>query len=190
MPFRFRCRLALLIALWLGFSSSSAAVEAERSFSPAGLTLHLLVTDASAPGTVFLSVASGLFKSVDSGRTWSWSGRGLGRDGLGALVSDPSRPGTLYALGSGYSADLFGSTDGGASWRRLGAPQLEDIHPLGRELAIDGSGTIYAAIGQVLVATSDRGATWGPIHDFNAPIQSLAIHPAAPGILYVANSSV
>jgi photosystem II stability/assembly factor-like uncharacterized protein len=183
----------LLAALWLGgigISSASAELVAERPFSPAGLVIYLLAADPSAPGTVYLSVASGLFKSTDGGRTWSWSGRGLGRQGAGALAFDPSRPGTLYLLSSDDSADLFGSTDGGASWQRLGAPERNENNSIGRELAIDGSGTIYAAIGHVLFATSDRGKTWVPLRDFQAPIQSLAVSPVSPGTLYVTNSSV
>ncbi|MES1244415.1 MAG: sialidase family protein [Acidobacteriota bacterium] len=197
-PLKSAIRTRLLAGLIVGLSLSSGAMaqavqaesDAGRPFSPAGLMIEGLLVDPAAPDTVYLSVASGLFKSTDGGQTWTWSGRGLEARDLDALISDPSRPGTLYVLGHDRSEILFGSTDGGTSWRRLGEIPVGYPSALGRDLAIDGAGTLYAVLGGILFSTSDRGATWAPMHDFKAPIQSLAISPAVPGTLCVATSAI
>jgi photosystem II stability/assembly factor-like uncharacterized protein len=71
-------------------------------------------------------------------------------------VTDPSRPGALYSLAGDK---LFGSTDGGASWRLLSSLPPNNF-PLALELAVSGNGTLYVAGGHLLFASSDRGATW------------------------------
>jgi photosystem II stability/assembly factor-like uncharacterized protein len=59
-----------------------------------------------------------MFKSTDSGATWTPINEGLGevvatRAPMNALVLDPDS-GTLYLATSGYG--VFKSSDGGATW--------------------------------------------------------------------------
>ncbi|MCU1302896.1 MAG: hypothetical protein JWQ87_3180 [Candidatus Sulfotelmatobacter sp.] len=71
-----------------------------------------------------LSVGNGIYKSIDAGKTWTHLGL---RDGLQipALAVDPRDPNRIFAavLGHPYGPNeergLFGSTDGGQSWKKL-----------------------------------------------------------------------
>ncbi len=71
-----------------------------------------------------LSVGNGIYKSTDAGKTWTHLGL---RDGfqIPALAIDPRDPNRVYAavLGHPYGPSeergLYGSTDGGQSWKKL-----------------------------------------------------------------------
>ena len=61
----------------------------------------------------------GLYKSIDSGATWSAINQGLeeiiaAQPIVSALLLDEDNPNTLYLATSGYG--IFRSTDGGATW--------------------------------------------------------------------------
>ncbi|HEX7253968.1 MAG TPA: sialidase family protein [Thermoanaerobaculia bacterium] len=102
-----------------------------------------LAVDPTSSSTLYtgsLRAASGLFKTVDSGLTWS-----LVNDGAyaTAVVIDPQNPGTIYAAAQG-GGGFIRSTDGGASWQDfntgLNPPPLWIT-----ALAIDQTGTrLYA----------------------------------------------
>jgi photosystem II stability/assembly factor-like uncharacterized protein len=84
--------------------------------------------------TVYAGTANGVFKSTDSGASWSMANSGLpkpplipnvsvGTTSVGVLAIDPRNPETIYAdvlvsppLGQTSTPNLFKSTDGGASW--------------------------------------------------------------------------
>lgn len=64
---------------------------------------------------------SGLFKSIDSGRTWKSIRKGLPEGDLGriALAVAPSRPGTLYAVVEAEETALYRSDEMGESWKKV-----------------------------------------------------------------------
>ncbi len=69
---------------------------------------------------------SGLYKSVDGGRTWAaLTGHGLpAAPGRIGLATTPARPGRVYALvdvRSGQGAGLYRSDDRGGTWTRISA---------------------------------------------------------------------
>jgi photosystem II stability/assembly factor-like uncharacterized protein len=85
----------------------------------------------SPQGTLWAGSAS-VFKSRNGGRTWRRAARGFPANGaVAGLVRAPSDPSVLYAVVSVYDAqalrynyELYASTDGGLSWRRLPEPHL------------------------------------------------------------------
>lgn len=84
---------------------------------------------------------SNIYKSVDGGKTWKKSGRGLpgGDKGRIGLAIAPSQPDTLYAIVElpNDKGGLYRSTNAGASWQRQsgyvsGSPQYYQeiiVHP-------------------------------------------------------------
>jgi photosystem II stability/assembly factor-like uncharacterized protein len=120
--------------------------------------------------------------SADGGASWSRAGAGLEDAGrIYALQADGLAAGTLYLAADG---GLYRSTDHGANWAPLNAPQ-----PLYRSAILlwtgAGGGTLYTAAGDVLYRSVDRGATWKAVQP--APgldITRLVAEPGNPTIMY------
>jgi photosystem II stability/assembly factor-like uncharacterized protein len=123
---------------------------------------------------------TGVYRSDDGGQTWKR--RGLVDSGtIGRIVVDPSDPRTIYvaAGGSLFNAGgdrgIYRSTNGGASWRRVLAPETPFTG--GADLVMDprNPDRLYAAmwdhrrepdvrtyggVGSGLFRTDDGGDTW------------------------------
>ena len=100
-------------------------------YGTVGAAVNRLVVDPTNPGVLY-AVAEGnygmprgfrgLFKSTDSGGTWSAINNGLaGLINAGAHVTgillDPINPNVLYMSASGLG--VFKTSDGGANWSQL-----------------------------------------------------------------------
>ena len=95
---------------------------------------------------------NGLYKSVDAGKTWRFSGL---RDSqaIGRIVVDPADANTLFVAALGHpfgdSAErgVFKSTDGGASWRKV---LFVDAHTGASDVAFDPADpkVLYAGMWQ------------------------------------------
>jgi photosystem II stability/assembly factor-like uncharacterized protein len=133
-----------------------------------GLQIDELQIDPLRSGTIYSLVgrnlpATGLAKSSDGGRTWSWliEARDVSDSYLGPIAIDPHEEGTLYlgipALGTSF---LLKSTDGGISWTDL--PEF----PIQTEItslvaAPNPAGTYYAGTaGAGVFKTTDACRTW------------------------------
>jgi photosystem II stability/assembly factor-like uncharacterized protein len=123
---------------------------------------------------------TGVYRSDDGGQTWKR--RGLVDSGtIGRIVVNPSDPRTIYvaAGGSLFNAGgdrgIYRSTNGGASWRRVLAPETPFTG--GADLVMDprNPNRLYAAmwdhrrepdvrtyggLGSGLFRTDDGGDTW------------------------------
>ena len=125
--------------------------------TPAG-DLTAIALDPHRPRTLYLSTRdSGVFQSVDGGRTWHAFGGGRkGRPGLTELLAiDPLTPGTAYA---GDDFGVVATVNGGATWRRADAgvvaSKVGTVAP-----AASSPATIYTG-GSALSRSDDRGRTW------------------------------
>lgn len=132
---------------------------------------------------VYVALAGqGFFHSTDGGATWSQAGVGLeGAGNIYALQVDGLVAGTLYLATDG---GLSRSTDHGANWAPLTAPQ-----PSYRSGILlwtgSGGGALYTAAGDVLYHSEDKGATWKEIQP--APglgITRLIAEPGNPAVMY------
>ena len=65
---------------------------------------------------------SGLFKSVDGGKTWKKLKKGLPSGNLGRIALDiaPSKPEWIYAVVEAKETALYKSTDSGETWQEVG----------------------------------------------------------------------
>jgi photosystem II stability/assembly factor-like uncharacterized protein len=107
------------------------STDSGATFFPAGLAntvLSLLAIDPVHPGVLYAATStsgfppvgfSGLYKSVDSGASWSPINQGLDQivaahPPVNALLVDADRTNILYLATSGYG--VFKSSDGGATW--------------------------------------------------------------------------
>ncbi len=138
----------------------------------------------------------GLRKSTDGGATWTYTG--FSSNVSFPLALDLTNPLTLYA---GTDNGVSVTRDGGATWRPLGLANTNV-----NLLATDPSrpNTLYAASKAVysgtlgfsgLFKSTDAGASWFPVNvgleqilANRAPVNSLAIDPDYPNVLYLATS--
>jgi hypothetical protein len=115
-----------------------------------------------------LAGGGGIWESADRGRTWASRADGQPTTAIGAVAFAPSDPRVAYAgTGQGEAlaalgAGLLRSTDGGATWRALVAPELlgAGFH----DLLVDPAdpGRLLAATTSGLWASADGGHRWEP----------------------------
>ena len=147
--------------------------------------LTWLVMDPSTPSTLYAwTEGGGVFRSTDSGGSWSQVNTGLSNLNVTVLAIDPTTPSTLYA--GTYGGGIFKSTNSGGSWSAVntglsGSPS--GIYAL----AVDPitPSTLYAGIYQVGVFKStNSGGSWVNIGLTNLNVDALAIDPSTPSTLY------
>jgi photosystem II stability/assembly factor-like uncharacterized protein len=152
----------------------------------------------------YVGVASGgVWKTVNSGTTWTPVFDGEGSYSIGWVTLDPNDP-TVVWVGTGesnsqrsvgYGDGIYRSDDGGKSWKNMGLKKSEHI---GR-IAIDprDSKVVYvAAEGPLWGSGGDRGLyksidggkTWKSALTIseNTGVVDVTLDPANPDIIYAA----
>jgi hypothetical protein len=139
--------------------------------SPSGASIRWLATHLGNNDVLYAGMdgLGGLYRSVDGGATWQ-PARGLPAGAwVTALTSDPERPerillGVKYATRYHPPAYIFGSTDGGVTWRStsLGLHLLPNNG--GEIVSLTWAGdTLFAATASDgLHLSTDRGESWQP----------------------------
>jgi photosystem II stability/assembly factor-like uncharacterized protein len=151
----------------LGTFADASAPAWEWAGWGGGGFFHSAVFHPSKDGVLYMGGdVCGVYKSVDHGRTWRLSNKGLADYGVYSLAVDRTAPDTVYASTEG---GLCKSTDGGEHWRLLPNTGKKDLRITGergrctRALAVDPSDgkTLYAAspAGKVF-KSGDGGDTW------------------------------
>ena len=156
----------------------------------------------------FGGTGSGIWKSVDSGNSWTNVSDGqLGAGSVGAVAVAPSDPNVVYAgMGEGcirgnvsHGDGVYRSTDAGRTWKHSG---LADTRQIGR-MCVDprDPDVVYvAALGHTfgpnrergVFRSRDGGVTWKPVlfvNDSTGAID-LSMDPNNPRILYAATWQV
>ena len=152
----------------------------------------------------FVAVASGgVWKTVNSGTTFTPVFDSEGSFSIGAIALDPKNPSTVW-VGTGesnaqrsvaYGDGVYRSDDGGKSWRNMGLKTSEHI---GR-IAIDprdsnvvfvaAQGPLWSSGGERgLYKTTDGGKTWKAVipGTENTGATDVVIDPVNPDIMYAA----
>jgi photosystem II stability/assembly factor-like uncharacterized protein len=203
---RFHCVMCFLLLLafyCLGPTVASAQdpqAPTWTSDGPSGAYVRTLAIDPVTPTTLYAGTVEdeghalwGVFKSIDSGHTWSAVNTGLPSDfGVFALAIDPVNPSTLYAGTYGYgiwvySGGVFKSIDAGNTWSEVDSGPLANFGI--STLAIDPitPSTIYAGTwGGGAFASTDGGNSWSAINAglTDGYVHALAIDPRTPSTLY------
>src|SRR5512142_258234 len=104
------CMVSLLMAVSVACSVGSVE-DLVAAYGKEGVTINALAIDPATPSRLYAGTYFGVFKSTDSGGTWSLADSGLANGEVLALAVDPLAPATLYAA---QGAAVFKSADGGA----------------------------------------------------------------------------
>jgi photosystem II stability/assembly factor-like uncharacterized protein len=157
---------------------------------------------AGQPDTYYFgSVGGGLWKSLNSGRTWTPVFDANNVASIGAVAVSTSNPNTIY-VGTGepdmrdsiaYGDGVYKSTDAGKTWKHLG---LENTKQIGR-IIVDpkNPNTVFvAAMGNAYASNPDRGvfrsqdggATWQKVLFKNEDVGAidLAFDPLDSKVVY------
>ncbi len=118
---------------------------------------------------------SGLYKSIDGGKTWKVIRRGLPSGNLGRMnmeISD-SRPGTLYALIESKKTGLYRSDDAGENWKLMNSTISVTMRPFYfSNLEIDPIDNNKLYVGSLFLSKSKDGGK-----SFGFPMFGFSVHP-------------
>jgi photosystem II stability/assembly factor-like uncharacterized protein len=122
--------------------------------------INALAVDPTNGSVIYAGGANGgLWKSTDSGTTWTWLSAAWDLLPVNCVVVHPTNPQTLfvgqgdYRGGVGYGYGILKSTDGGATWTRVGT----NTFPTGvgvSKIVIDPDNP------QIMVATTGGAPDW------------------------------
>lgn len=159
------------------------------------LVLDNILIDPRKPSTLLVgawvlgSADGGLYRSTDSGHTWS-SIPGMKGQSIRAVTRSESQPSTLVA---GTLMGVFRSNDSGDKWTRISPPENAEIHEV-ESIAIDPKdpNIIYAGTWHLPWKTLNGGATWenikqGLIDD--SDVFSIILDPIVPSTVYLSACS-
>ncbi len=128
------------------------------------------VTDIAvdpANSKIVYAAADAVRKSTDGGHTWKSVFQPPGDPYIARLVIAATRPEAIYVTVNRYgSTSIYKSTDAGASWHATGGRRgVFPSRGWPTALAVDPQEpkTVYAAIDQTVVKTTNAGASWTPI---------------------------
>jgi len=151
----------------------------------------------------------GIFRTVDSGKSWTKVFSAEDSIGVVDLCSDPGDPLTLYgviyrpASGSGDSAkeatsDIVKSGDGGSTWTHLASSSLPEKARGRVGIAVapgTGGRRMYAILEQGFFRSDDGGTTWqqstkDPRVTGNEYFSRVFVDTRNPDVLYVSQTSM
>ncbi len=157
-----------------------------------------IVVDPRDPAAVYVAAAQGgVWKSTDSGASWTPLTDALSSLASGALALDPSNPDVVY-YGTGeqhYSGDsfygdgLYRSTDGGATWVKIASAASVGSYIARVSVNAADPNVLMVASNRGLVRSTDAGATWS-VRLFGGWANDLVQDPANPGVAYTSLDGV
>ena len=157
------------------------------SISPEGGIVRALAVDPRTPSTIYAGGGTGVFKSVDGGASWAFSG--VGGSSVFALAIDPTNTSTVYA-GTGGGPGVSKSTDGGTTWDQSSTGLTDNVVS---SVAVDPrtSGTVYAATVSGVFKSTDGAASWSSMSNGLGaqPVNALAVDPKSPSTIYAGTQS-
>ncbi len=129
-----------------------------------------LVVNPSNPNVMYAGgVAGGVWKTTNSGASWTAMADLLPNIAVNSLAMDPSNSNVIYAgTGEGYfnedsvrGAGIFKSTDAGANWSYLTSTNTSDFHYV-NDIVVSPNNNqrIYAGTGTGVWRTTNGGTTW------------------------------
>jgi photosystem II stability/assembly factor-like uncharacterized protein len=189
------------------FSSDTYAGLKLRSLGPglfSGRVVGLAV-DPRNRAHYFAAVASGgVWKTTNAGVSWKPVFDGEGSYSIGCVVLDPKNPNVVWVgtgennsqRSVGYGEGVYRSSDGGASWKKVGLEKSEHIGKIlldprdGNVAYVAAQGPLWGPGGdRGLYKTTDGGKTWKKVLNIseNTGVTDVVLDPRRPDVLLAAS---
>lgn len=199
------CSILFIPQLVLGqLEKADLSVFKFREIGPAmtsGRLIDMAVNPDKTSEFYVASAAGGIWKTENSGVTFSAVFDGEGSYSMGCITIDPSNPHTVW-VGTGennnqrsvaYGDGVYRSRDGGNSWEKMGLEDSEHIgmikvDPRNSDIVyVAAYGPLWSAGGdRGLYKTMDGGATWDKILEVDefTGFNEVHIDPRNPDVVY------
>jgi hypothetical protein len=165
-------------ASWAPSNSGIQAVFLPNPYPDFGQCVHKIAQDAGDPDRLYLQNHWGVYRSDDSGATWTSIGEGLPSDFGFPVAAHPHRPDVAYVfplngdgdrVPAGRRCRVFRTEDAGATWQALdrGLPREEHFGTVLRDaLCVDNgdpAGVYFGNRNGEVFASADDGDSWQQI---------------------------
>jgi photosystem II stability/assembly factor-like uncharacterized protein len=143
----------------------------------------IVAVDPSNPRNILaVAAAYGVLRSTDAGGTWTGTHFGANARRVSVVALSGT---TAYAGTSGLG--VFGSTDGGRSWRSVGLP---GAHVAALAISPANSSVVYAAVwgsqARGLYESTDGGSSWQRLtYALDLDLSVFALDPKDPATVYI-----
>ena len=142
------------------------------------LYISTLIAKPGSPGVLFAGTDGGLFKTVNSGVSWTLKVNGIINSLIGDILIDPMEINTVYA--SVHESGVFKSQDSGETWNQSN----EGLGGLNIYSLAYSEGTLFAGGDYGLYQSINGGTLWTYSNLFKV-ICDIAVDPVTPTTLYV-----
>ncbi|MDQ3815300.1 MAG: SBBP repeat-containing protein, partial [Armatimonadota bacterium] len=162
---------------------------------PSVAQVQTIVIDPKTPTTLYAGLGStsqafsrfnGIFKSVNSGASWSEMNNGVNDITPRMLAIDPQNPTILYAA-MVFGFGVYKTTNGGGDWGQV----LNFVRATSVVVDPINPATVYVGSEQAtgdpvngVYKTTNGGTNWSKTGLSGTDVLALAIDPKAPSILY------
>lgn len=165
----------ILVALMAPISYAQSGSWIQQGIG--GGTIYALVIDPISPQTLYAGADTGVYKTANSGGSWSVMNTGLANAPIYSLAINPVNSQTIYA---GRSNDVYKSIDGGANWAFGGLSFESTVPSKVNSLAIDPTNpqVLYAGTSVGFFKTTNGGSDWSMTGSF--PAYSILIDKTNP----------
>ena len=159
--------------------------------NPGNGRVNTVYIDPSDPSTVYVGTpAGGLWKSEDTGNSWTPMTDNLPTLGVSGIAVHPDDSDIIYmATGDGdgntnYGMGVLKTTNGGESWSTTGMVWTidENIRSNGIIMHPTDSETLFVWTTDGLYKTTNGGLTWYLVQ--GGDVQDVEFHPSDPNIVY------
>jgi len=175
-----------------------------RSLGPALTSGRIgdLAVHPDKNGTYYAAVSSGgVWKTENSGTTWTPVFDSQGSYSIGCITMDPSNPLVLWVgtgennsqRSVGYGDGVYKTADGGKSWVKMGLEESEHIGMIwidprnSSRVFVAAQGPLWSAGGERgLYLTEDGGENWDKVLSIsgNTGVSEVLAEPGNPEIMY------
>jgi photosystem II stability/assembly factor-like uncharacterized protein len=143
-------------------------------------TIQCIANAGGSGETLYAGTFNGVWKSLDSGKTWASINEGLSGLDVRALAVLPAMNDILFC--GTWGKGLFISTDAGQTWHSRW-PDTQDPRVQVISLSPHADNQVWVGTENGLYMSDDLGATWSKF--LYGKITAIGIHPVDPNFILV-----